>query len=631
MLPFMLVCPPGWAADASLREIAASKEWFALLFYSPRLTGAPSGIVDSKAFYLHPEGKTSPLSELEATLSRFREEEGVQKPELNDFARCQFPARYAYLKQKFPDLRHSHLECPWIRDYFTAVEPQGVSLVFSAFYLNNPSSMMGHTFIRFKRQARGGELRSSYLDYIVNFAANPTTSNPLLYALNGLTGQFPGSFSLQPYYLKIAEYVNQESRDLWEYELQLTPVEIEALLLSVLEVGQHRVDYFYIDENCSYIMLFLLDAARPSLDLRTPFYGIVAPTDTLRAVYASGLVGDISPIPSQRRRFQQRFADLGSQEKAVLRSMAGLEQKRFSDEAPLLLQGLSDQERVAVLDTFLDYVSFVEKLAGEKKPIRYEQAFAKTLELRAQLKLSSAPLVFQPRPEQQPHLAHGSQRFLLGLKRQESQERPSLQKNFALVGLRPSLHDLETFSGGFPPGVGIELGQTLLGWEIEDGRAEVLQFKLVDIRSLTPQSFSNTVPSWGLAVGYDSYPRVKEDALDQNGAYFLSGEVGLSTYLLSERQLLSFMLNPELQLRPWKKSSLSFNLHAGPDLLLYLDPSLSLSAYIQVGSSSEKKEKGRLRYGASTRFYSERDWEWGLKAHVEHAVTSIDTHLGFFW
>jgi hypothetical protein len=40
-----------------------------------------------------------------------------------------------------------------------------------------------------------------------------------------LTGQYPGEYSIMPYYRKVKEYGDFESRDLWEYELNLTPEE----------------------------------------------------------------------------------------------------------------------------------------------------------------------------------------------------------------------------------------------------------------------------------------------------------------------------------------------------------------------------------------------------------------------
>ena len=64
------------------------------------------------------------------------------------------------------------------------------------------------------------------------------TDNGLLFAVYGLIGRFPAGFSVMPYYLKVQEYTNMESRDLWEYRLRLDAVvdawqKLERLLLRI--------------------------------------------------------------------------------------------------------------------------------------------------------------------------------------------------------------------------------------------------------------------------------------------------------------------------------------------------------------------------------------------------------------
>ncbi len=61
------------------------------------------------------------------------------------------------------------------------------------------------------------------VSYAVNYAATVAGDDNWSYAWKGLTGQYPGEYSLMPYYRKVKEYGDFESRDLWEYELALTP------------------------------------------------------------------------------------------------------------------------------------------------------------------------------------------------------------------------------------------------------------------------------------------------------------------------------------------------------------------------------------------------------------------------
>src|SRR5205085_2119317 len=89
------------------------------------------------------------------------------------------------------------------------------------------------------------------LDYGVDYSATADTSNPVLYAFKGIFGFFPGTFHIFPYYYKVREYNDYESRDLWEYDLSLTPQQVTMLVAHLYELGATYFDYYYIDENCS--------------------------------------------------------------------------------------------------------------------------------------------------------------------------------------------------------------------------------------------------------------------------------------------------------------------------------------------------------------------------------------------
>ncbi len=148
--------------------------------------------------------------------------------------------------------------------------------------MNNPSSMFGHTLLRFDRA--GQDEKTRLLSYAVNYGAVTGNDNGLLFAVYGLTGGYPGTYSVMPYYQLVRQYTDFENRDIWEYQLNLTPAEVRRLLEHLWELREQYADYYFFDENCSYQLLFLLDVARPGLRLadRFPVYAI--PVDTVRAV-----------------------------------------------------------------------------------------------------------------------------------------------------------------------------------------------------------------------------------------------------------------------------------------------------------------------------------------------------------
>ncbi|MGT0149952.1 Lnb N-terminal periplasmic domain-containing protein [Vibrio metschnikovii] len=102
--------------------------------------------------------------------------------------------------------------------------------------------------------------------FAINFAAEPEgNDNPALYAMKGLFGFYPGRFTVMPYYRKVREYNDIESRDIWEYPLNLTEQEVERVLLHLWEMQLAEFDYYFLDENCSYQLLALLELARDDL------------------------------------------------------------------------------------------------------------------------------------------------------------------------------------------------------------------------------------------------------------------------------------------------------------------------------------------------------------------------------
>ena len=61
------------------------------------------------------------------------------------------PARYRWLKARlgFDPARLIEQPCPRLWSWEAELNPGRVTLIFPAAYINNPSSMFGHTLIRF--------------------------------------------------------------------------------------------------------------------------------------------------------------------------------------------------------------------------------------------------------------------------------------------------------------------------------------------------------------------------------------------------------------------------------------------------------------------------------------------------
>ena len=292
------------------------RTWHVLLHYKPNaIWPGVTSEADGPGFFLAAEGQTSPQAELEATLAAFFTERTYPPADMT--AQCTFPARHAWLAGAlgFDPARLPVQDCPRFEKWRADVAAQSVSLIFSSYYLNNPASAFGHTLLRYNRTAETGGER--LLDRALNYAADvPPDENGVVFAWRGIFGGYLGFFSMMPYHLKVKEYNDIESRDLWEYRLQLSPAELDMMLRHTWEMGSTYFDYYFFDENCSYHLLSLLEAARPSLRLTEAYPVWTLPADTVKQLMAvDGLVAQIIFHPSRSSRYVHKATALSEVER----------------------------------------------------------------------------------------------------------------------------------------------------------------------------------------------------------------------------------------------------------------------------------------------------------------------------
>src|SRR5687768_5825754 len=137
-------------------------EWLALLHMRRSIIGKMKSDVDDPDFFISDHGAKRPDLELVATLNAFFSNAVFDE----EPAVCRFPARYRWLDQKL-NLSASvpPQACDRKEAWLEKLKPTKVSLVFSSYYLNNPASMYGHTFLKLSRE--GYEPTRGLLDYTV--------------------------------------------------------------------------------------------------------------------------------------------------------------------------------------------------------------------------------------------------------------------------------------------------------------------------------------------------------------------------------------------------------------------------------------------------------------------------------
>jgi hypothetical protein len=493
--------------SATVQQLAEQRAWHILLHYQAFENGYISE-VDDPRFFNAPNGQTNPQAELAATLAAFftPSKATTQHPQ------CAFIARYHWLNEQlqFDPQRLPPQACPRFHDWLAQLQPAGLSLIFPAAYLNNPSSMFGHTLLRID-QANQTE-KTRILAYALNYAAATDETNGLVFAIKGITGGYPGLFSLMPYYKKVKEYSDLENRDLWEYELDFSFEEIQRLLRHVWELDEIYFEYYFFDENCAYHLLSLLEAARPSLHLRDTLPAWIIPGETVRAIVATpDLVKKAIFRPASTTRLRHRLQQLSKQEQDWVQALVTGE-----IQAEALSETVLDiTRRAQILETAYDYLYYQHNKAKEtdnKRTRRLRELLVARSRLANTSDFSALPT--PSRPEE----GHSSFRMAIGLGRDGEQSYQSLQ-------LRPAYHDLMEPQAGYTPGAQINFLEVSLRHQTGRSLLTLEALKVIDIVSLAARDQFFQPFSWKINTGWQRRPL---DEHTRSLVYRTNGGIGLS-------------------------------------------------------------------------------------------------------
>jgi hypothetical protein len=506
---------PELQARARELRLADDVGWLRLGHWRSRLLGGWEAEADGQEFYLAEEGKADPDAELQATLAGFFD--AAPKADELDDAQCRFPARFAWLGGKlgFDLARLPARKCQRFEEFYGRLQANGATLVFSSWYLNNPASAFGHTFLRLdKRGVATAGRDAELLDYGVNYAANSENTNPIAYALRGLFGGFRGAFSHYPYYYKVREYAEYESRDLWEYDLDLTPGEVSLLVAHLWELGGTWFEYWYLRENCSYHVLAAIEAAAPRLDLVSHVGRIVLPSDTVKALYFNpGLVRQVQYRPSLRRVANARLALLDGDELTLVEPLV-------ADPSTPIPAALTPARKAAVLDAALDLLDLRRGkailLGGDPAAAAARQLL---LTRRSEVRVQSPRPDLAPPERDRPELGHAMHRAGIGAG--ATGEAGAV----VLADLRLSLHDLGDPPAGYPAYAQIEFVPIRAAVSTRTGRLEALGASLLRIESLSGLTRFEQRPSWRLRLGADL---LRDDGCDGCVAGVAEGGTGFS-------------------------------------------------------------------------------------------------------
>lgn len=623
----LLTAPAAWSSETTpseahdqnkLDQLSHERQWLDLLHYHDvGIVGDVGSQIDDPDFFLSPDGASDPSAELKASITGFTstDPDHVQK-------RCAYPARYYWLKSKLGDHYFGgETPCPEFEKWRDELATDGLTLIFPAAYLNSPSSMFGHTLMRLDSSNSKSEL----LAYSINYAANADPNdNELVFSYKGLTGGYPGVFSVLPYYEKVKEYNYLESRDVWEYELDITADELAQFVRHVWEVKDAHFDYYFFTENCSYHLLTLLDAASDRFELSKEFTTDVIPADTVRVLNEKQLIKKASFRPSMQTTLQHRLASSSNQAQVLAIDLVQYLDTPLSEL--LNDSALSEQEQAQALELSVSLARYKAKQDKENAS-NYNKRSIRLLSARSKLG-DIETFTATPTPMIRDDEGHRSHRWMA---------RAGEDQIGTYVGLdlRMSYHDFLDPVAGYIPGAQLEIIHLKAKAYTEKASLQIEEFRAIDIASFSPRDGFIKPISWFVSTGLTR----NEHQIDELMPYLKAGP-GVS-YGLASAGGISLIGSGLLSTRAFVDNDLDkgFVLESGPKVQLSLQhPDISIQTYWErhyklAGADLDQQKaflgighgitnSTSLRIGAS---YTETDLDDGARLY------DTSGELGFAW
>lgn len=488
---------------AKNQQLSAHKVW-QRLFYADKNQISD---VQYANFFLSKDGKRNLQAEMDVTLEKLLTDTTQNSPQ------CRFPARTAWLIKTLAIQKEdlAVVNCTEFNQWYQKINPHSMTLIFATDYMGSPSSMFGHTLLRLDPPKTEGKNLDLFA-YALNYAATtPKNENGMVYAYKGLTGKYPGSYSLMRYFHKTKEYGDLESRDMWEYELALTSDEVAFLVGHIWEMQNVSFPYYFMDKNCSYAILGLMDLVRPDLNLQSKFNLTTVPIETVKAVKNAGLIKQTKYRPALETQIK-------AQEKSYGKSLANLAHQLTlpATNPNQILHNQSDDNQAKLLELAYDDLYFQH---GSKKVNAdfSQKRLRELLLLRSQINIEKQKP--EPtRPKYDPTEGHGDK--LWGVVAGRVQD-----KNGVYLHHRVAYHHFSD------PQIGYGIGQlTFLDGAVGvyDDKVKLDYLDLLSVHAINPMTSYKKPYSWGWDFGFRqvAIENGKFSTKNTHTAAIMAGQIG---------------------------------------------------------------------------------------------------------
>ncbi len=522
-------------SQEQINKLSNTQQWHRLLHFKNKKSE-----IDDPKFFFAKDGKYNPKSELEASINKIISD----KSDDENSTLCIYPSRSRWILEEIPKLREKIYipKCKGLKKEIKSLGAKYVTLILASAHINSPASAFGHTFLRIDKNPD-----TPLLSYAVNYAAQTREDNGFIYAYQGLFGGYKGRYSIDPYYKKLKEYSDLEQRDVWEYTLDLTKEEIDRLVLHIFEIHHFYADYFFLSENCSYNLLWLIDIATQKSNLVDNFNHKAIPIDTLRAIISEKLVKKSIYRPSKRKEILEVSRPI--EDNSIALKFARSQEYNIST-----IENLTKREKIASLELATELLK-IRRSDNKISKKEYLQKFLKILKYRSRLGKVEREPIKTPTSPKDGHLSAKSTFSYL------------TDRAFELR-TKVAYHDIYDNDKGYIPGAYISFFDTSI--EYRDRELKLKEIDFLDIKSYAIQDAIFKPISWEVALGGK---RIFDNTLYE----YLKAGGGIT---LGRDDLYGYAtVTPTIYYRKSSKKSISFN--SG----LFYNP----SRYIKFGINGSKE------------------------------------------
>ncbi len=514
---FSLERTNSYLAQAQQGNLAKSTIWLRLGHYKKSLIGGYKSKIKG-SFFLSKNGATSPDDELLETIQLMFDEKTAEQTQ------CKYPARLKWLQKRISVHSDDIIPCKKLIEWKKSLNAQELYLVFASSDLNTPASSFGHLFFRLHNPNNFKQL--DLVDYGINYAAVTPENDGVLFALKGLFGMYPGTFSMIPFHQKMREYTNAEGRDIWEYKMNLSPEQVDFLIDHLLEFQDSYVPYYFLDENCSYWLLEVLDTLSEDFDFSSNFHDVTIPLDVLKLLHSKEnfLISE-KYRDSLEKKFKHTYSNLNSAEKNKIKNIIAASDLNIEQVIPAASAQL--------LDASLDYLAIQEyRQQKDYKDLKYKIAIARS-------RLGQIPMQEIPKPIS-PLNSHDS--FQIYLSAGVADQRP-----ISRIKFRRTFHDMLSSDVGISEYSHLEAFSAELQYNHQLKQLDIWEAKLLKITSTKPVTALNTPLSWKVDLG----TRPKFFPLLEGGA-------GFSFDILRNARFSNFIIARSEQQDSYLRSGLGY-------------------------------------------------------------------------